>query len=434
LRPPDLDDIEVSFRSSSDFMTRDESIENACSSGETYRLRWIRTVEECQALNEPGVEVGDARWQQCEKELPLIMRWTCEIHEWDLLAISTKLSAPRGRRPDLAAQRLGQREKKARCLADDGSVRTCVVSGKHNNYRPTTIVVIFHVRRAWKYYFTKAIVPLMLVMLLALFVFFYEEADMDGRLELVVNTFLAAVGLLFVVSTFLPKTSTLTILDYVIMGTLLSIVLIGLSVIFIAHSAGYRDEHLQIPRGFNMAVCASFCAAYYLTLAYLCLNGVRHGNLVADQFSNFAYSDQRMRDEGWKLAFVAYPTADSLREWASKFAPSREAGRPLVHRAGALVPHHGGVRRERCARSPYTPGAVLSAPRALPCPPERFPGRDHCGMGAVWRGAAPGVAHSPVGAQKCTHSPSPFAARPLRHAGCASCSTRGRSPTSRPRR
>lgn len=123
------------------------------------------------------------------------MRWLGNVHEWELFGISAEL----------------------------------VHHAPTNGYTPTSLHLQFHISRMWVFYFLKALLPLYLTFALSLAVFWYEPKEIADRVEIVLACFLAVVSLLFVISTFLPRTSTLTIIDLV---TLLTIGAVGLECCF----------------------------------------------------------------------------------------------------------------------------------------------------------------------------------------------------------
>jgi hypothetical protein len=233
--PVDISFVELIFRTSSDYMTCDFKRSGARATGQTYQLWWP----------------DDAAQR-------IRVRWPGDVHEWELIGISTELV----RRATFAPRRAGRASRCARrqrmptrrlargfagdpalrcarpahpqlssrvwcrppaCLPAVPAARSCQIHHAVNArqaYTPTTLGVFFHVKRMYSYYLLKALLPLWLTFGLSLAVFAYEPEHLEDRIEIVLNCFLAVISLLFVISTFLPVTSTLTIIDYVTLATL----------------------------------------------------------------------------------------------------------------------------------------------------------------------------------------------------------------------
>mmetsp|Transcript_15283 Transcript_15283/g.46652 ORF Transcript_15283/g.46652 Transcript_15283/m.46652 type:complete len:449 (-) Transcript_15283:228-1574(-) len=195
--PFDMDDLELIFRTSSDYATLDQKRSGAKSRGQVYCLRWNK---DSRNLDPVKPWVNESR---------LRMRWNCSVHEWTLLGASTVIVPP-----------------------EDGQI----------GYRPTTVKLVFHLSRAWQYYFWKAILPLALTVGLSTSAFYFPIDEFDPRMNITIAAFLSAVSLLFVISTFLPKLNNLTVIDLVIVFTMVAIAFVGFIQMLIEWLVLHEDD------------------------------------------------------------------------------------------------------------------------------------------------------------------------------------------------
>lgn len=129
---------------------------------------------------------------------PLELRWPGNIHEWELKAVTLSLE-------------------------EDPYNRT---------YTPVDLRLRIDISRASSYYLAKALFPLYLISLLSFCAFGFEAEMTEQRLTVIITCFLASIGLLFVISSSLPKTSYLTAIDNVILITVSMLVIAALLLTF----------------------------------------------------------------------------------------------------------------------------------------------------------------------------------------------------------
>jgi len=279
--PFDLDDLDIILRTSSDFMTKDGEISGALPAGQIYRLIWKQGAKEqfpnatkkfrrndlkkasgrppCGALGNwrcAHPEADSDAFNRANDELekiqvhplglgetcmPLRLRWNCALHEWIVLGISIKGWTELGR--DMASSQGTSREESfvPPELKAKWSTRSVIHVNEHS-YTPTTIQMSIHIARDWTYYLWRALLPLIFTFGLAMSAFFIDAKELNDRLEVVITSFLATVGLMYVMTTFLPKTSTFTSMDKVTVATIVALVFTGLEVTYVAWELDERNQ------------------------------------------------------------------------------------------------------------------------------------------------------------------------------------------------
>ncbi|EJK62710.1 hypothetical protein THAOC_16664 [Thalassiosira oceanica] len=83
--------------------------------------------------------------------------------------------------------------------------------------------------RKWNYYLWKVCVPLWIIVLTSIAPYGIDPSEFQGRLEVIFTLLLSSVALLYVVQESIPKISFLTVIDKVVIASLLSL---AISVLF----------------------------------------------------------------------------------------------------------------------------------------------------------------------------------------------------------
>jgi hypothetical protein len=178
--PFDLDDIELEFRTTSNWESLDSSVKGAAVVGKTYQL--------CQIC-----VPGEGDW--------LKMFWSGRIAEFEMQGISSQIH------------------------------ETEISSSGTEN---TTVTLSVHISRNPGHYFMKALVPLYLLTTLSMTTFHFETDNLSDRNQTVSTYFLAAFAMLYVVGEALPKTDFLTKIDAVIVLTTCSLAFTGIASLALA--------------------------------------------------------------------------------------------------------------------------------------------------------------------------------------------------------
>mmetsp|Transcript_9062 Transcript_9062/g.25537 ORF Transcript_9062/g.25537 Transcript_9062/m.25537 type:complete len:760 (+) Transcript_9062:112-2391(+) len=82
-----------------------------------------------------------------------------------------------------------------------------------------------HLVRKAQYYYLKILLPLWLLVLTSLSPYGIETDDLQGRLEVLVTLLLSTIAFLYIVQESIPKMSHLTVIDKVVIASLVSLVL-----------------------------------------------------------------------------------------------------------------------------------------------------------------------------------------------------------------
>lgn len=289
--PFDISSVGISFRTSSDFLSHDMTHRGARSAGQVYQLWWPE----------------DAKNR-------LRLRWHGRVHGWTLLGISTDLI----------------HHQKA---AGAGAVQ---------KYTPTSLLVYFHVERMWFYFLVRALLPLWLTFGLSLSLFWLSpETATEDRLQIVLCCFVAVISLLFVVSTFLPVTSSLTIVDWV---TLVTIVGIGVECVFCTivceDSSGWfwmRTTPRADMDALDVVHFRAVSSAYFIiNVCLLWPAALQHYRILRDNFWAYrphkppedAMSTQPSQD--FRLCYLAEPSEWNHSREKMKFEKARRRFRDAV--------------------------------------------------------------------------------------------------------
>ena len=93
-----------------------------------------------------------------------------------------------------------------------------------------------HLARKPTFYYLKILLPLWLIVLTSLAPYAVDTDDLQGRLEVLVTLLLSAIAFLYIVQESLPKKSQLTVIDKVVISSLVSLVLAVLFSVLISIS------------------------------------------------------------------------------------------------------------------------------------------------------------------------------------------------------
>ncbi|KAL9191060.1 hypothetical protein ACHAXT_000766 [Thalassiosira profunda] len=102
--------------------------------------------------------------------------------------------------------------------------------------KPIVFQFDIHLGRKAQYYILKILLPLWLITVTSLAPYGIETDDFQGRLEVIFTLLLSTVALLYVVQESIPKISSLTLVDKVVLATLISLSLSVLFSYFISRS------------------------------------------------------------------------------------------------------------------------------------------------------------------------------------------------------
>jgi len=122
--------------------------------------------------------------------------------------------------------------------------------------KPIVVKFDIHLVRKFEYYMWKVMLPLWLIILTSLAPYGIEVDDFQGRLEVMFTLLLSTVTLLYVVQESIPKVSFLTVVDKVVIATLLAL---SLSVLF-----SYLVVRSAHPETLNTMLAIANQAAYWL--------------------------------------------------------------------------------------------------------------------------------------------------------------------------
>lgn len=141
--------------------------------------------------------------------------------------------------------------------------------------RPIVFKFDIHLARKATFYYLKVLFPLWLIVLTSLAPYAIETDDLQGRLEVLVTLLLSAIAFLYIVQESLPKISHLTIIDRVVIASLVSLVLAVLFSVLISMSPN--------PETHNWVLALVNQALYWMVnLALVGPPHYRHKKHIAD--------------------------------------------------------------------------------------------------------------------------------------------------------
>jgi len=112
-----------------------------------------------------------------------------------------------------------------------------VVNSADNSAIPIIFTFKIHLVRMANFYIFKVLFPLWIIVLTSLAPYALDTRDAQGRLELVFTLLLTTIALLYVVQESIPKISFLTLVDKIVIATLLSLALSVLFCVLISTSS-----------------------------------------------------------------------------------------------------------------------------------------------------------------------------------------------------
>ena len=183
---------------------------------------------------------------------------TVDLHFWTVSGWKCLDGSLAGHRPHGETYRLsplpvgGSAEGKFHDLRWDGRISEFILFGySFQNFRSlpdasnqvkSRFVLSYHVARSARYYFLKVLLPLYLIALYGLSVFFFAPTEFASRMSISSTIFLAAFAVLYVVNEALPKTYFLTKIDVVIVATLSLIFLTAVETVAVSALARRDGE------------------------------------------------------------------------------------------------------------------------------------------------------------------------------------------------
>ena len=183
---------------------------------------------------------------------------TVDLHFWTVSGWKCLDCSLAGHRPHGETYRLsplpvgGSAEGKFHDLRWDGRISEFILFGySFQNFRSlpdasnqvkSRFVLSYHVARSARYYFLKVLLPLYLIALYGLSVFFFAPTEFASRMSISSTIFLAAFAVLYVVNEALPKTYFLTKIDVVIVATLSLIFLTAVETVTVSALARRDGE------------------------------------------------------------------------------------------------------------------------------------------------------------------------------------------------
>lgn len=112
---------------------------------------------------------------------------------------------------------------------------------KEKENEPIVFEFRFHLVRRYNFYYLKILLPLWLLVLTSAASFMLEPEELPGRFEFLTTVLLAIVGFLYIVQESIPKIGFLTVIDKVVILSLITVVLsIFVSVLI------ERNQHLKL--------------------------------------------------------------------------------------------------------------------------------------------------------------------------------------------
>ena len=112
---------------------------------------------------------------------------------------------------------------------------------------PMTFTFQFHIIRHSSFYYLKIFFPLWLLVLTSGAAFTMEADDLSGRYEFLTTILLAIIGFLYIIQETIPKIGFLTVIDKVVILSLLSVV----GSIFSSYGVFYADKKNLRTQSFN---------------------------------------------------------------------------------------------------------------------------------------------------------------------------------------
>ena len=187
---------------------------------------------------------------------------TVDLHFWTVSGWKCLDCSLAGHRPHGETYRLsplpvgGSAEGKFHDLRWDGRISEFILFGySFQNFRSlpdasnqvkSRFVLSYHVARSARYYFLKVLLPLYLIALYGLSVFFFAPTEFASRMSISSTIFLAAFAVLYVVNEALPKTYFLTKIDVVIVATLSLIFLTAVETVTVSALARRDGERGRV--------------------------------------------------------------------------------------------------------------------------------------------------------------------------------------------
>jgi len=127
----------------------------------------------------------------------------------------------------------------------------------HEPNKPIIFQFDIHMTREAQFYYFKILVPLWLLVLTSLFAFAIETDDLQGRLEILVTLLLSTIAFLYIIQESIPKMSSLTVIDKVVLTSLVSLVM---AVFF-----SYLIAKLPYPETLNWVLATVNQLIYWIT-------------------------------------------------------------------------------------------------------------------------------------------------------------------------
>ena len=111
-------------------------------------------------------------------------------------------------------------------------------------YLPIQFQLDFHLVRKSPYYYGKVFLPLLLLVTVSMSAFFVDVTTLQGRLEIIVTVLLSTIAFLHILEGALPKISSLSVVDRLVVLSLLSLFLSVVFCIWVDQWQEWRFNHL----------------------------------------------------------------------------------------------------------------------------------------------------------------------------------------------